>query len=176
MLWAVEGLVLLEVPGLLASAAAFTHEECASSSICKNTPALQWQVGVSASGWARVSRPGRDVMQFCSARVPHQSESTCVRPLLSTLDAGHCHALRNATAVTRGNERVFPDKSTPGAQIVTSAYKGGRGNDYNLALESSCGFGVPSTWERAAGLDVGATMLRKATTAAATAALGSAAA
>ena len=63
-----------------------------------------------------------------------------------------------------------------GMQIVTSAYKGGRGNDYNLALESSCGFGVPSTWERAAGLDVGATMLRKATTAAATAALGSAAA
>ena len=49
------------------------------------------------------------------------------------------------------------------AQIVTDAYKGGRGNDYNLALESSCGFGVPATWERAAALDVGATFLRAAT-------------
>ena len=66
--------------------------------------------------------------------------------------------------------------SVSSVQIVTSAYKGGNGNDYNLALESSCGFGVPSTWERAAGLDVGATMLRAATAAAATAALASAAA
>ncbi len=48
-------------------------------------------------------------------------------------------------------------------RIVTSAYKGGRGNDYNLALESECGFGVPASWERASGLDVGATLLRKAT-------------
>ena len=48
-------------------------------------------------------------------------------------------------------------------QIVTSAYKGGRGADYNLALESSCGFGVPATWERAAALDIGATFLRAAT-------------
>jgi hypothetical protein len=56
------------------------------------------------------------------------------------------------------------------AQIVTSAYKGGRGADYNLALESSCGFGVPATWERAAALDVGSTFLRAATANAARAA------
>lgn len=48
-------------------------------------------------------------------------------------------------------------------RIVTSAYKGGRGGDYNLALELQCGFGVPATWERASTLDVGASALRKAT-------------
>lgn len=48
-------------------------------------------------------------------------------------------------------------------RIVTSAYRGGRGNDYNLALESACGFGVPGTWELAANLDVGTTALRAAT-------------
>jgi hypothetical protein len=47
-------------------------------------------------------------------------------------------------------------------RIVTNAYKGGHGNDYNLALESECGFGVPATWERASRLDVGSTVLRKA--------------
>ena len=51
-------------------------------------------------------------------------------------------------------------------RIVTSAYKGGRGNDYNLALESACGFGVPGTWQNAEDLDVGATALREATYAA----------
>lgn len=48
-------------------------------------------------------------------------------------------------------------------RIVTSAYKGGRGGDYNLAIELQCGFGVPATWERASNLDVGATKLRAAT-------------
>lgn len=48
-------------------------------------------------------------------------------------------------------------------RIVTGAYKGGRGEDYNLAIETQCGFGVPATWERASNLDVGATALRTAT-------------
>lgn len=32
-------------------------------------------------------------------------------------------------------------------RIVTSAYKGGRGDDYNLALERTCGWAVPGTWQ-----------------------------
>ncbi|EIE25448.1 cysteine proteinase [Coccomyxa subellipsoidea C-169] len=47
-------------------------------------------------------------------------------------------------------------------RIVTGAYKDGRGEDYNLAIETQCGFGVPATWERASNLDVGATALRTA--------------
>ena len=42
-------------------------------------------------------------------------------------------------------------------RIVTSAYKGGKGNEYNLALEQQCGWALPATWERASQLDVGAT-------------------
>lgn len=63
--------------------------------------------------------------------------------------------MRNSWGEPWGEKGMF--------RIVTSAYKGGRGNDYNLALESSCGFGVPGTWEMAANLDVGATALREAT-------------
>ncbi len=40
---------------------------------------------------------------------------------------------------------------------MTSAYKGGKGNEYNLALEQQCGWAAPATWERASQLDVGAT-------------------
>lgn len=37
-------------------------------------------------------------------------------------------------------------------RIVTSAYKGGQGNKYNLAIEEGCGWAVPGTWERASKL------------------------
>ena len=41
-------------------------------------------------------------------------------------------------------------------RIVTSTYKDGQGNDYNLAIEQSCGWGVPSTWKKATELGFGA--------------------
>ena len=34
-------------------------------------------------------------------------------------------------------------------RIVTSAFQDGNGDYYNLAIESSCGWGVPSTWAKA---------------------------
>lgn len=37
-------------------------------------------------------------------------------------------------------------------RIVTSAYKGGQGNKYNLAIEEGCGWAVPGQWERASNL------------------------
>jgi len=37
-------------------------------------------------------------------------------------------------------------------RIVTSAWKGGKGDDYNLALEADCAFGVVDQWESAANL------------------------
>uniref|UniRef100_A0A7S3QLA0 cathepsin X n=1 Tax=Dunaliella tertiolecta TaxID=3047 RepID=A0A7S3QLA0_DUNTE len=37
-------------------------------------------------------------------------------------------------------------------RIVTSAYKDGRGNDYNLGIEADCAFGVPAGWVSAAEL------------------------
>lgn len=40
-------------------------------------------------------------------------------------------------------------------RIVTSAYKDGTGNDYNLAIESGCGWGVPKTWRKASELGFG---------------------
>jgi cathepsin X len=33
--------------------------------------------------------------------------------------------------------------------IVTSAYRNGTGNDYNLAIEQSCGWAVPGEWVKA---------------------------
>lgn len=47
-----------------------------------------------------------------------------------------------------GNERGF-------FRIVTSAYKDGTGNDYNLAIEEGCGWGVPSAWKQASELGFG---------------------
>lgn len=40
-------------------------------------------------------------------------------------------------------------------RIVTSAYKDGRGDDYNLAVEEGCGWGVPSAWKQASELGFG---------------------
>lgn len=42
-------------------------------------------------------------------------------------------------------------------RIVTSAYKSGKGGEYNLALEQQCGWATPAAWERASQLDVGVT-------------------
>lgn len=36
--------------------------------------------------------------------------------------------------------------------IVTSAYRNGTGNDYNLAIEGECGWAVPGEWVRAASV------------------------
>ena len=32
--------------------------------------------------------------------------------------------------------------------VMTYALQDGRGDDYNLALERTCGFGVPAAWEK----------------------------
>lgn len=40
-------------------------------------------------------------------------------------------------------------------RIVTSAYKDGSGDDYNLGIEQSCGWGIPSKWRRASELGFG---------------------
>ena len=47
-----------------------------------------------------------------------------------------------------GEERGF-------FRIVTSSYKGGNGDDYNLAVESTCGWGVPKEWKKASELGFG---------------------
>ncbi len=64
---------------------------------------------------------------------------------------------RSAQALLRP-QRASPAAAAQGFfRIVTSAYKGGKGNEYNLALEQQCGWAAPATWERASQLDVGAT-------------------
>jgi len=40
-------------------------------------------------------------------------------------------------------------------RIVTSAAFDGRGNDYNLAIEGSCGWAVPTGWKKASDLGFG---------------------
>ena len=40
-------------------------------------------------------------------------------------------------------------------RIVTSAYKDGQGDDYNLAIEQGCGWGVPDTWHKSSELGFG---------------------
>ena len=40
-------------------------------------------------------------------------------------------------------------------RIVTSSYKGGNGDNYNLAVESTCGWGVPKEWKKASELGFG---------------------
>jgi cathepsin X len=40
-------------------------------------------------------------------------------------------------------------------RIVTSTWKGGKGDDYNLGLEADCAFGVVDQWEPAANLGYG---------------------
>jgi cathepsin X len=47
-----------------------------------------------------------------------------------------------------GDERGF-------FRIVTSSYKDGTGDDYNLAIEQGCGWGVPNTWRKASELGFG---------------------
>lgn len=37
-------------------------------------------------------------------------------------------------------------------RIVTSKFKKGRGNEYNLGLEADCAFGVPDKWEAASNV------------------------
>lgn len=39
-------------------------------------------------------------------------------------------------------------------RLVTSAFKGGKGDKYNLGIESDCAFGAVSGWEDAANLVV----------------------
>jgi len=38
---------------------------------------------------------------------------------------------------------------------VTSSYKDGTGDEYNLAIEQGCGWGVPSAWRKASQLGFG---------------------
>lgn len=53
-----------------------------------------------------------------------------------------CRIVRNSWGEPWGERGFF--------RIVTSAYKDGQGNGYNLALERSCGWAVPAAWESAA--------------------------
>lgn len=50
-------------------------------------------------------------------------------------------SVRNSWGEPYGEKGIF--------RIVTSAYKGGKGDEYNLGLESGCGWAVPENdWRR----------------------------
>ena len=56
-------------------------------------------------------------------------------------------AVRNSWGEAWGEEGFF--------RIVTSAAFAGQGNDYNLAIESGCGWAVPAGWKKASELGFG---------------------
>lgn len=73
------------------------------------------------------------LLPHCDQRLKH-SLSDCV------------FVLHAACSCCRGENGFF--------RIVTSAFDGGKGDEYNLGLETDCAFGAVSGWEDASNLGV----------------------